>query len=305
MRLKPGFAPAVTLCHLLASAAPALASLQTTVTCATTVGTGVEAVSRGFYVTNYPGPNLATVTLTYTAAVAGTYDVSLRASLATFDGAVLGSSHQVLAMAAGTLQSVTFDFGAVPVAAGSTIAFSQAALGPGENTLSFQSGISACANIVETDDFTPPLSTQRGTGVALTITAAAASACLSGVFPAQPAGLCISDEPGDNRFQAIGTYRTTQGGGKSGRAIPIGLAADGISSGGILYFFTAANPEILIKVLNGCAINGQYWVFFSAGTNVGFALTVEDTTTGQFKTYTNPDLTAAAPVQDTGALPCG
>jgi hypothetical protein len=57
-------------------------------------------------------------------------------------------------------------------------------------------------------------------------------------------------------------------------------------------------------VLNGCGINNKYWVFWSAGTDIGLTLTVTDTVSGQFKIYTNPQGKAAAPVQDTNALPC-
>jgi hypothetical protein len=54
-----------------------------------------------------------------------------------------------------------------------------------------------------------------------------------------------------------------------------------------------------------CALTGKYWVFYSAGTNVGMKVTVTDVQTGRSATYTNPDLTPAPPVQDTSALPCG
>jgi hypothetical protein len=42
----------------------------------------------------------------------------------------------------------------------------------------------------------------------------------------------------------------------------------------------ANNLEMLIKVLDACAFNNRYWVFFSAGTNVEFTLTVTDTRSG-------------------------
>lgn len=61
---------------------------------------------------------------------------------------------------------------------------------------------------------------------------------------------------------------------------------------------------MLIKVLNGCALGGSFWVFFAADTNAGFTLTVVDTTSGTQKVYANADLHTAAPVQDTSALPC-
>ena len=47
-----------------------------------------------------------------------------------------------------------------------------------------------------------------------------------------------------------------------------------------------------------------FWLFFSAGTNVGFTLTAVDTQTGAQRTYTNPDINAAVPVQDTAAFAC-
>jgi hypothetical protein len=72
----------------------------------------------------------------------------------------------------------------------------------------------------------------------------------------------------------------------------------------VFWFFDAANPEMLLKILDGCAINGHYWIFYAAGTNVGLTTTVTDTVAGRTWTRTNPDLHAAPPVQDIEALPC-
>lgn len=85
---------------------------------------------------------------------------------------------------------------------------------------------------------------------------------------------------------------------------PIPLAPLGVNRGGLFWFFSADNPEFLVKVLNGCGINNRYWVFFSAGTNVGLTLTITDTVTGQTFIRSNPDSTAVPTVQDTAALPC-
>jgi hypothetical protein len=132
-----------------------------------------------------------------------------------------------------------------------------------------------------------------------TVTQANASTC-------QPSAsvLCIDNESGDRRFSITVSYSTSEGGGLSGNGNAIGLASVGVDHGGLFWFFGADNPEMLVKVLNGCASNGEFWLFFSAGTNVGFSLTAVDTTTGARRTYTNPDLTAAAPVQDTAAFSC-
>jgi hypothetical protein len=99
-------------------------------------------------------------------------------------------------------------------------------------------------------------------------------------------------------------FETTLGGGLSGAATAVPLQPLGIDKGGIFYFINPANPEMLLKVLDGCPVNQHFWVFYSAGTNVGLTTTVTDTVTGLFKVYTNPDGTAAKPVQDTDAFAC-
>jgi hypothetical protein len=111
--------------------------------------------------------------------------------------------------------------------------------------------------------------------------------------------LCL---PANNRFRVSVYFQTTQGGGQQGNAGAIPLDSLGISKGGIFYFNDAANPEFLVKVLNACASNNRYWVFYAATTNVGFNLTVTDTQTNQTKIYTNPDIHPATTVTDTQAF---
>lgn len=111
--------------------------------------------------------------------------------------------------------------------------------------------------------------------------------------------LCL---PANNRFQVSVYFQTTQGGGQQGHAGAIPLDALGISKGGIFYFNDPANPEFLVKVLDGCAINNRHWVFYAATTNVGFDLTVTDTLTNQTRIYSNPDIHAATTVTDTQAF---
>src|ERR1700720_1076312 len=116
--------------------------------------------------------------------------------------------------------------------------------------------------------------------------------------------LCIDDQPGDHRWQVTGTFHTAQGGGVSGNGNAIPLGSLGVSHGGLFWFFGAANPEMLLKVLNACSISKQFWIFYAATTNVGFTVDVKDTRTGRTRTYTNRDGTAAPPVQDTAAFAC-
>jgi hypothetical protein len=69
-----------------------------------------------------------------------------------------------------------------------------------------------------------------------------------------------------------------------------------------LWFFSSANVEAMLKVLNGCALNDHYWVFAGGLTNVAVTLTVTDTATHITKTYQNPANTAFAPIQDVTAF---
>jgi streptogramin lyase len=116
--------------------------------------------------------------------------------------------------------------------------------------------------------------------------------------------LCIDDAPGDRRFQVEIEYETEQAGGRSGHGRAVPLSSLGVARGGLFWFFGADNPEIIVKILNGCASNQKYWVFISGGTNVGMIITVSDTVTGEVHTYYNRDLTPFAPIQDTRALSC-
>lgn len=135
-------------------------------------------------------------------------------------------------------------------------------------------------------------------GVPSATVAATAGGCVTDAFT-----LCVSDQPGDRRFRVRVHYKTTQGGlSGDGHAVP--LATLGVTQGGLFWFFTPDNPEMLIKVLDGCGLDQMFWVFFSATTNVGLTVTVTDTQTGGSVVYQNPDLTAAAPVLDTSALSC-
>jgi len=119
-----------------------------------------------------------------------------------------------------------------------------------------------------------------------------------------PTTLCIDDEPGDGRFEVRVAFETSQAGGRAGFGTPTPLASLGIARGGLMTFFSADNPEMLIKVLDGCVVNGNKWVFYAAGTNVALETTVTDTFTARQAVYTNADLHAGSPVQDTAAFPC-
>jgi hypothetical protein len=57
---------------------------------------------------------------------------------------------------------------------------------------------------------------------------------------------------------------------------------------GAFWFFGANNIELAIKVLDGRAVNGHFWVFSGALSDVEYTITVTDTQTQQSRTYHNP-----------------
>ena len=71
----------------------------------------------------------------------------------------------------------------------------------------------------------------------------------------------------------------------------------------LLYFFDRDNAEVLIKVLDGCAINGHRWVFVAPVTDLAFNLVVESPD-GQRWTHTNRLGVTADTMADTSAFPC-
>jgi hypothetical protein len=115
------------------------------------------------------------------------------------------------------------------------------------------------------------------------------------------AGLCA---PGattlclvNGRFAVTAAYLTDRG--PSGPAQAVQLTPDT----GYFWFFSAGNVEVVLKILDGCALDDSYWVFAGGLTNVQVTITVTDTRTGSMKTYTNPQDHAFQPLQDTRALP--
>src|SRR5262249_20126067 len=57
-----------------------------------------------------------------------------------------------------------------------------------------------------------------------------------------------------------------------------------------------------IKTLNGCGVNGRYWVFAGGLTNLQVDLAVTDMTTGTTKHYGNPQGAAFQLVTDTSTF---
>jgi hypothetical protein len=73
---------------------------------------------------------------------------------------------------------------------------------------------------------------------------------------------------------------------------------------GYLWFFQPANVEVLVKLLDGCFLNGHFWFFAAGLTDVETRITVTDTLLGTTHTYTNPQGTPFAPIQATSTFGC-
>ena len=115
---------------------------------------------------------------------------------------------------------------------------------------------------------------------------------VEGACTAGPATLCLNG----GRFQVQVSWRVPSQ-GKAG----VGTAASLTADTGYFWFFSGNNIELVIKVLNGRAINGRFWVFYGALSDVQYTVTVTDTQTGAVKTYFNPS-GALASVADTEAF---
>ncbi len=94
-----------------------------------------------------------------------------------------------------------------------------------------------------------------------------------------PEDLCLVDD----RFRVSVTWRDQRTGDTGvGTAEPFGPRT------GFFWFFNAANVELVVKLLDGRPINGHFWVFYGALSDVEYTITVLDTVTQRTAVYTNP-----------------
>jgi hypothetical protein len=271
-------------------------------------GAANAPVFNGIYVAGFQGTNLSLVTLAYRAGFAQPYGITLTAHRNTFDGPVIGTPQTAIVNLPTTGEvPVTYDFKGAPVTPGDTIALTQdfTIYGTTGSLVYFDegfpgAGINNCAQISETVGTLPPFTLVPNGGAGITITQK--DLTHQSCIPSDTV-LCVDNLPGDQRFQVTASYHTAQAGGLSGTAQAVPLAPLGTNHGGVFWFFSPDNPEMLVKVLNGCAQTDHFWVYISAGTNVAYTITVADTFRANIaKTYTNPDLKPAVPIQDTLAL---
>jgi len=104
--------------------------------------------------------------------------------------------------------------------------------------------------------------------------------------------LCLQD----GRFQVRAFWRIGDGSNGVGRSIP--FTAD---TGGF-WFFGPENFELLVKVLDGCGVNGSYWIYAAGLTDVAVDLLVSDTWTGRAELFENVLGEDFVPIQEVGRL---
>jgi hypothetical protein len=118
------------------------------------------------------------------------------------------------------------------------------------------------------------------------LTRAAPVPCAAG-----PTAACLAG----GRFQVEASWST---GPTSGAGQAVALTPDTA----YFWFFAASNLELVVKVLDGCALNGNYWVFAGGLTDVLVNLRVTDSLSGYVEIYANPAGTPFPQVQDTAAF---
>ena len=124
-----------------------------------------------------------------------------------------------------------------------------------------------------------------------------------------PEALCLNG--GRFRVEAVWRGALYSGGAVSPTASGVGQNSPITDDTGSFWFFDAANLEIVVKVLDGSSVNGDFWVFYGSLSNLEYVITVTDTETGIIQSYYNVGGTfcpANAPcplasVGDTEALP--
>jgi photosystem II stability/assembly factor-like uncharacterized protein len=127
------------------------------------------------------------------------------------------------------------------------------------------------------------------------VTRLAAGPAHSGVlYAATQGGLAVSPPPAKTcmasdgvlclaggRFAARVTWSLADGSGGAAHAAAL---TDG--SGGF-WFFSPESLELTVKTIDGRALNGHFWLYGGALTDVGYTLTVTEVATGRERTYSN------------------
>ncbi len=89
----------------------------------------------------------------------------------------------------------------------------------------------------------------------------------------------------DGRFRVTVEWKVGSG-NRLGYVVP--SAHEPPADAALFWFFAPENWELMVKVLDGCALNGHWWVLGAAATDVEFRLQIVDTMTGAAWEHRNP-----------------
>jgi ELWxxDGT repeat protein len=147
-------------------------------------------------------------------------------------------------------------------------------------------GVSPPAGLVRSSRLQPPQAGAAAESPKLPPAHVANRKGIAGAARSNAAGSCAADALhlclNGSRFAVEASW--TDFSGHSGHGTAVGLTGDT----GYFWFFSPSNVEVVLKVLDGRAVNGKFWVFFGALSNVEYDLKVTDTVTGVVKLYHNP-----------------
>ncbi len=123
------------------------------------------------------------------------------------------------------------------------------------------------------------------------------------VEAADPAGTCVADERtrcllGSRYAVTVDWWNAAAGGAGA-------VVRAGTNDSGEFRFFGTGNWEALIKVLDGCALNGHVWVYGASTTDLGYAIRVTDTATGAVREYRKEPAQPAEAITDAEPFPAG
>lgn len=109
---------------------------------------------------------------------------------------------------------------------------------------------------------------------------------------ATPTALCLTA----GRFRVEATFFAAQTGAGIARVVPLN------ANSGTMTFFSPQVSEVLIKVLDACALNQRFWVYGAAATDVGYDITVTDTVADEFRVYSKTQGPPAPALTDSDAF---
>ena len=230
---------------------------------------GGDDLSRGFYVTSYPGSNLYAVHVQYDASPSGTYTISMTANLGAYNGPIIGSTQTVVVNLPSTSseQDVIFNFGGASVPSGSTVAFTQTQVA-GSGTVYYNTGSGTCPGVFQTNGTTPPLDTVRKNSVGLEISESSGGGVSTDWAISSVSAIPSNPQAGNPvTFSAVLTALSSTG--SYPQSVDVECTIDGTSCGGgsVSYPGPTSAPATVSAQTPWTATPGTHTLTWSVSTN--------------------------------------